>query len=267
MFAPSCLFAQKAEADIKARLVKKPLFLRGQWGSDKLAFDDLGHLQVKVLPVAFTLAGVEIKSVKLTPMGLVLGGQRVGLEFEKDVPKRERLLLMAEGGHTFGEDLKITVQTPTDGDFTTALDAIFTDSIATLDIPLPLCWQWYAQEHNLVPSSVPTAASIADWQSAKTLLARQMQLGKGITFPLVVNQAEPQFSDSAQALKYSGRVLVNLVVEKDGKPSHVQILHALGLGLDDSAVAAVSKYTFQPAMENGKPVAMEMNVEVNFQVF
>jgi len=60
MFAPSCLFAQKAEADIKARLVKKPLFLRGQWGSDKLAFDAAGHVQGASGLTSFTLAGVEI---------------------------------------------------------------------------------------------------------------------------------------------------------------------------------------------------------------
>jgi protein TonB len=37
--------------------------------------------------------------------------------------------------------------------------------------------------------------------------------------------------------------------------------------LDEQAVAAVSQYTFQPAMENGAPVVVELNVEVNFQIF
>jgi protein TonB len=29
----------------------------------------------------------------------------------------------------------------------------------------------------------------------------------------------------------------------------------------------VRQYKFRPAMENGKPVLVELNVEVNFQIF
>jgi protein TonB len=47
----------------------------------------------------------------------------------------------------------------------------------------------------------------------------------------------------------------------------VNILHPAGLGLDENAVGAVEQYTFKPAMQDGKPVAVELNVEVNFQIF
>jgi protein TonB len=39
------------------------------------------------------------------------------------------------------------------------------------------------------------------------------------------------------------------------------------MGLDEKAVDAVKKYKFKPALEAGKPVPVELNVEVNFQVF
>ena len=39
------------------------------------------------------------------------------------------------------------------------------------------------------------------------------------------------------------------------------------MGLDEKAVEAVKQYRFKPAMENGKPVLVELNVEVNFQIF
>jgi len=32
-------------------------------------------------------------------------------------------------------------------------------------------------------------------------------------------------------------------------------------------VEAVKQYRFKPAMEGGKPVTVEMNVEVGFQIF
>ena len=68
-------------------------------------------------------------------------------------------------------------------------------------------------------------------------------------------------------MKYSGIVVVNLVLDASGKPDRVQILRPAGLGLDEEAVAAVSQYTFQPAMEGGVPVAVELNVEVNIEFF
>ena len=50
-------------------------------------------------------------------------------------------------------------------------------------------------------------------------------------------------------------------------PQNVHVLHGVGMGLDEKAVEAVKQYRFKPAKENGKPVAVEMNVEVNFQIF
>ena len=59
----------------------------------------------------------------------------------------------------------------------------------------------------------------------------------------------------------------NLWVGPDGVPSHVHVIRAVGMGLDQKAVEAVQQYRFKPAMENGKPVTVEMNVEVNFQIY
>jgi protein TonB len=47
----------------------------------------------------------------------------------------------------------------------------------------------------------------------------------------------------------------------------VHTLRGVGMGLDEKAVEAVKQYRFKPAMEGGKPVPVELNVEVNFQIF
>jgi protein TonB len=39
------------------------------------------------------------------------------------------------------------------------------------------------------------------------------------------------------------------------------------MGLDEKAVEAVKQYKFKPAMMQGKPVPVEINIEVNFQLF
>ena len=47
----------------------------------------------------------------------------------------------------------------------------------------------------------------------------------------------------------------------------MRVIRGIGLGLDEKAVEAVRQYKFKPAMKNGQPVTVEMNVEVNFQIF
>jgi protein TonB len=39
------------------------------------------------------------------------------------------------------------------------------------------------------------------------------------------------------------------------------------MGLDEKAMEAARQYRFKAATENGKPVAVYLNVEVNFEIF
>lgn len=93
------------------------------------------------------------------------------------------------------------------------------------------------------------------------------QIGGGVSAPVLVYGFEPEFSEEARRAKFSGNVLVNLWVDDKGVPLHVHVIHAVGMGLDERAVAAVKQYRFKPAIENGKPVTVEMNVEVTFTIF
>jgi protein TonB len=48
---------------------------------------------------------------------------------------------------------------------------------------------------------------------------------------------------------------------------HVRVIRGMGMGLDERAVEAVKQYKFKPAMENGRPVTVEMYIDVTFQIF
>jgi protein TonB len=93
------------------------------------------------------------------------------------------------------------------------------------------------------------------------------RIGGGVSAPQVIYQVEPEFSEEARKAKVAGNVLVNLWVDTNGLPSHVHVIRGVGMGLDEKAVEAVKQYKFKPAMENGKPVLVELNIEVNFQIF
>ena len=93
------------------------------------------------------------------------------------------------------------------------------------------------------------------------------RIGGSVSAPVVLYQPEPEFSEEARKAKVAGNVLVYLQVDENGRPQHVRVLRGIGLGLDEKAVEAVRQYKFKPAMKNGRPVPVEMNVEVNFQIF
>jgi TonB family protein len=248
----ACAAAQKTEDEVRARLVKQPLYLRWRWYSNLLVFDGVGNLQGKAERASFTLSGVEIRSVKLTATELDLDGQRVGLEFSKDVPKRVRL----------PEKISIRILAPMNGDYTGALDAIFATNIAGM-LPLPDYWKQFAEKHLLSSEAADQVPPAVPWPNADTTGKN----GKRIRMPMVVKSADPRISGPARELSYSGVVLVHMIVGQDGVPSQLQVARPAGLGLDEQAIAAVANYRFSPAILDDAPIAMELYIQVTFETF
>lgn len=91
--------------------------------------------------------------------------------------------------------------------------------------------------------------------------------GGGISSPKVISAVDPEFSDEARRQKYQGVVVLSLIVDAQGNPQRIRVIRPLGLGLDEKAVEAVRQYKFRPAMEGGRPVPVEIDIEVNFQLF
>ena len=111
------------------------------------------------------------------------------------------------------------------------------------------------------------AAGQSEAGAAGTGEARPKRIGGTIAAPVVIYQVEPQYSEEARKARISGDVLVNLLLDETGMPTHVRVLRGVGMGLDEKAVEAVKQYKFKPAMTDGKPVAVELNVEIHFNSF
>lgn len=92
-------------------------------------------------------------------------------------------------------------------------------------------------------------------------------VGGGVGAPQLIYSVDPEFSDEARRAKYQGVCLVQIVVDAQGNVQRAKVLRALGMGLDEKAIEAVKQYRFKPAMLQGKPVPVEVNVEVNFRIY
>lgn len=93
------------------------------------------------------------------------------------------------------------------------------------------------------------------------------RVGGGVSAPRALYSPEPEYSEEARKAKYQGVVVLWLVVGPDGRPRDIRVSRSLGLGLDEKAIEAVRQWKFEPARKDGKPVPVQINVEVSFRLY
>jgi TonB family protein len=251
---------QSKEAEISARLMGKPLQLRGFWMDDKLQFDASGTPSKTYKTGSFTESAFEAHKVELRGTHLEIEGSRMGLIFNRDEMDEnngaifDRVSLGKQGKM---ETIRIQVDGDATGNFTKALDSIFATSLPELSPVVPVYWQSFFRNEVLHEK----AASIS------TSTEKLYKIGGGVKPPRLLKSVDPSFSEAARGIKAPGRTLVSLIVDADGKPQNIEVTVPAGLGLDEQAVKAVSQYKFQPATLNGVPVRVSLSVDVNFQFF
>jgi TonB family protein len=92
-------------------------------------------------------------------------------------------------------------------------------------------------------------------------------VGAGVSPPRPIFQPEPEFSEEARKAKYQGTCTVELIVGIDGHPSDIHIASSLGMGLDEKAIEAVKNWRFEPALKDGHPVPVRIQIEVDFHLY
>jgi periplasmic protein TonB len=93
-----------------------------------------------------------------------------------------------------------------------------------------------------------------------------MHAGPGVSEPKLLSWVDAEFSDEARRNKHVGICVVEVTIGEDGVPRNPRVVRPLGMGLDEKAVEAVRQYKFKPAYYKGRPVAVEMDVIVNFHI-
>jgi periplasmic protein TonB len=93
-----------------------------------------------------------------------------------------------------------------------------------------------------------------------------MSVGGGVSAPEVIRVVQPDFTEEARQANFQGSASIELIVDQQGNPQNIRIVHPLGMGLDEKAVEAVRQYKFRPAMYQGHPVAVQIIVDVAFHL-
>jgi protein TonB len=93
-----------------------------------------------------------------------------------------------------------------------------------------------------------------------------IRVGGDVKAPVKINAPDPQYSETARSARVEGVVIVEAIIDKQGRVKSTKIVKDLPMGLGDSAQRAVKSWRFKPATLNGKPVEVYYNLTVNFQL-
>jgi protein TonB len=91
-------------------------------------------------------------------------------------------------------------------------------------------------------------------------------LGDGdTTIALVVVHPPPHPDLTQLPAGTRGDVIVDVVIDKTGRIAKFTMTHGLGYGVDETVLATIQQWTFQPATRNGVPVASEQELLFHYE--
>ncbi|MGB9287170.1 MAG: energy transducer TonB [Terracidiphilus sp.] len=136
-----------------------------------------------------------------------------------------------------------------------AFDHVFAQSFdARMMDAMPGFWKLY----------YAAAAAKTDYQPQDPSVLRQNLVDQKAQ---LVSKFEPASNQYAQDSGVAGMSLYHVVVGADGKPGEISVARPIGFGLDENAVDAIRKATFSPAIKDGKPVPVLLDLVVEFRIY
>ena len=100
---------------------------------------------------------------------------------------------------------------------------------------------------------------------APAVLQAPVRPGPKVRPPARVRDAAPIYPAIAQQAHVSGTVIIEAMIDVDGRVRSARVLRSIPL-LDEAALAAVRQWEYTPTLLNGTPVAVIMTVTVTFQL-
>jgi protein TonB len=85
-----------------------------------------------------------------------------------------------------------------------------------------------------------------------------------VTRPVVIDGPQPRYTEAGRHAGVQGTVIVEAVINEQGRVTAVRILKTLPMGLDQAAADAVRSWRFKPSTLAGKAVKVFYTLTVNF---
>jgi periplasmic protein TonB len=104
---------------------------------------------------------------------------------------------------------------------------------------------------------------------ARQSAASQDQIHKGSETTAkarVTKKPKPEYTKEARKHQIEGTVILRCVFRASGEVTDISVIQGLPDGLAERAIEAAKKIKFKPAMKDGHPVSMWMELQYNFNL-
>jgi TonB family protein len=89
--------------------------------------------------------------------------------------------------------------------------------------------------------------------------------GPEVTAPRLLSTVYVPYPTDVPAKEIQGMTVLAMVIDANGIPAHIQVLHRHGEAFDQAAIAAVKQSKFEPGKLGDKPVPVWIDVRVVFR--
>lgn len=132
------------------------------------------------------------------------------------------------------------------------------ESVRDLELPPPVD---PLPEHVVVLPPAPPAPPEPEVAPPEVL-----RVGGSIARPRQLHAPHPAYPELARRTGVHGTVILEVRLDERGRVSEVTVLRGQRFGLTESAVAAVSRWRYEPARLDGRAVPVLMTVTINFEL-
>ena len=84
------------------------------------------------------------------------------------------------------------------------------------------------------------------------------------SMPVLLQDSKVPFPETAKKQNVTGNVVLNLLIDDQGRVRQVEVLQGPGFGLDEAAVSAARQFLFRPAKMGDKSVAVRIRYTYRF---
>jgi TonB family protein len=91
----------------------------------------------------------------------------------------------------------------------------------------------------------------------------RIRVSQAVMQGLLVTRVNPQYPQEAKDQRIQGRVVLSIIVDKDGNVANVEVISGHPM-LAPPAMEAVKQWKYRPYLLNGEPIEVDTQVAVNF---
>ena len=250
---------------IKDDLKAAPQVLRAFPQGGKLKYDERGELLHAHSGIWAVDGLVAVESWDLKDKELRIRARRMAAIYD---PKSQKPVF-----RKYKDGVELRVPYVDDVQAESALRKIFILQPENLSANVPVAWR-NVLEKQLEPGATDTKADTRT-KPSEDPLKRKCQppedgvykICEGVTPPIPQYRPEPEYNSFAKKYSIQGTVTVIGVVDEKGRMRDLQIDKALGAGLDEQALDAVSMWKFKPSRKDGTPVPVKIMIDIEFHLY